>query len=163
MKTPKTQHHTPQQEKKSQKMTTPTKSNVDDDYDFVDATDLNDAYIQEQEDIAGYRRTVTASICFYGVILPILAMWQCSGWNEGSMEVESCFIDTSVTRGFANFLYGIVLVSAFAGCVPCCIYGCLLFALDRCLVNALCCYRGCYQSQGQRNARFHEVSVQELV
>ena len=47
--------------------------------------------------------------------LPALGMENCSGYDEGSMQIESCVIDSPATRAYAEFYYGLVLLTAFTG------------------------------------------------
>lgn len=62
------------------------------------------------------------AIFFIAFILPILGMRNCSGWNEGSMAVTSCTIDGNIFREYANFYYGLLLISAFMMLIPAVIY-----------------------------------------
>jgi len=54
--------------------------------------------------------------------MPILAMLNCEGFNEGSMAVETCFIDSDLIRGYANFYYGWLVISSFVLFIPIIIY-----------------------------------------
>lgn len=85
---------------------------------------------------AGRRRAVDstprqtrAMLLVFGscVLLPILAMLNCRGWNEASGTCTSCFIDTPFLRGVAESLYGWLLLSAFTLGLPIFVY--LLLAL----------------------------------
>jgi hypothetical protein len=58
-------------------------------------------------------KKITLSIYFIAFALPILGMMNCSGWDEGSMTVESCMIDGAIFRAYADFYYGWLLISAF--------------------------------------------------
>ncbi|WP_020681020.1 hypothetical protein [Marinobacterium rhizophilum] len=57
-----------------------------------------------------------------GFLLPMLALFGCDGFNEGSMKVSSCFIGFSAFEDFANAVYGFVLVSAFMLGIPILLY-----------------------------------------
>lgn len=46
----------------------------------------------------------------------------CSGWNEGSMKVNSCVVDFSPLRTYANYYYGFIVISAFLGFLPIIVY-----------------------------------------
>jgi len=59
------------------------------------------------------------SLC---VLLPILAMLNCEGWNEGSGTCTACLIDTPFLRGVAESLYGWLLLSAFTLGLPIFVY-----------------------------------------
>ena len=75
-------------------------------------------------------RGVTISLFFlFGVILPILGMMNCSGWNEGSGTVASCLIGGGFMAVYANFYYGFMLISAFALLIPLIIYISILIFL----------------------------------
>ncbi len=63
-------------------------------------------------------KKVTLGIYFFAFVLPILGMMNCSGWNEGSMVVESCIIDGTIFRAYADFYYGWLLISAFMAGAP---------------------------------------------
>jgi len=67
-------------------------------------------------------RLVKWAIWLGFVLVPVMAMGNCSGWNEGSMAVASCAIDTPFLRELANFYYGYLLLSAFTLGVPIFIY-----------------------------------------
>lgn len=71
-------------------------------------SDLETVVYEEEnhnEEIAlRLRCTIISTICFLGVILPMLGMGQCDGWNEGSMEVQSCYVDNFLTRGMPIFV-----------------------------------------------------------
>lgn len=78
-----------------------------------------------------YANTVIfALVLLFGFALPILGMMNCSGWNEGSGAVYSClFLDSGFTRAYANFYYGLLLLSAFALLIPFVIYAYLVVGL----------------------------------
>jgi len=54
--------------------------------------------------------------------MPILAMLNCKGFNEGSMKVSKCFIDSSLIRSYASFYYGWLTISSFMMFIPVFIY-----------------------------------------
>ncbi len=59
------------------------------------------------------RRLILASIAVVLLLGPIVLMGNCSGWNEGSMQVASCTVDFPLAWSLANLLYGVLLLSAF--------------------------------------------------
>jgi hypothetical protein len=65
------------------------------------------------------------------VVLPILAMINCEGWNEGSGTCTACFIDIPFLRGVAESLYGWLLLSAFTLGLPIFAYLFLVLVLAR--------------------------------
>jgi hypothetical protein len=56
-------------------------------------------------------------VIFFGIILPILGMYQCHGWNEGmgSKNMKCYILNGPLGRGYAEFWYGFVLIGAFSG------------------------------------------------
>ena len=62
------------------------------------------------------------AIYFVGIILPILAMYNCSGFNEGSMAVDHCVVDHILIRKYASFWYGVVTISSFMFMIPIVVY-----------------------------------------
>jgi hypothetical protein len=67
--------------------------------------------------------------CFF--VFPILVMANCSGWNEGSMEVSACYLDFQFFRSLADFLYGFILFSAFTVGLPIVLYGFVTWWLSK--------------------------------
>ena len=61
-------------------------------------------------------------LLFIGLILPILGMYNCSGFNSGNMSVQSCIIDNTVLRKYADFYYGLITISSYILFVPVLIY-----------------------------------------
>lgn len=61
-------------------------------------------------------------ILFIGLVLPVLGMLNCSGFNEGSGSVRSCIIDCTFLREYANFYFGWLVISAFAIFIPVFVY-----------------------------------------
>ena len=61
---------------------------------------------------------------FYALffIFPVLGMKNCEGWNEGSMTAKSCIIDNSFLHAYADFYYGLLLISSFTLLIPLLIY-----------------------------------------
>lgn len=55
---------------------------------------------------------------FIGIVLPILGMYNCSGFNTGTMSVQSCIIDNALLRSYANFYSGWVIMSSYVLFVP---------------------------------------------
>lgn len=76
------------------------------------------------------RRLVWLSIVALGLFGPILLMSLCTGWNEGTMAVQSCRPDWPVLRDLANIFYAFLLMAAFMAGLPLLIYValCVLFA-----------------------------------
>lgn len=76
------------------------------------------------------------ALCLGG---PVLVMSLCSGWNEGSMAVQSCRPDWAVLHELANAFYAFTLVAAFMAGVPVLIYfvicGVVAFVVARLLVR----------------------------
>lgn len=68
------------------------------------------------------RKILALCIYFIGLILPILGVLNCSGWDEGSMQVQSCYIDSEFIRSYANFYYALLIYSAFIMLIPIIIY-----------------------------------------
>jgi hypothetical protein len=61
-------------------------------------------------------------IYFIGFVMPILGILNCKGFNEGSMEVTHCFIDSNIIRSYANFYNGWLGISSFFLFIPIIIY-----------------------------------------
>ena len=55
------------------------------------------------------------SVLFIAFVLPFIGMKNCSGYDEGSMQVESCVIESPVLKNYAEFYYDLVLLTAFTG------------------------------------------------
>lgn len=69
------------------------------------------------------------------ILVPLLAMENCgSGWDEGSMEVSSCFVGISIFREFANLCYSGLLISAFLAFIPLIIYILIVIGITEFLV-----------------------------
>jgi hypothetical protein len=109
--------------------------------------DSNEGYESELSRQEQPRRLAQMSwlltVVFFGMILPILAMAQCSGFNEGSMEVRSCHvIDTPWARSYASLCYGWLLVCAFSGGILLVLYLLFLWAIfkwvGRCVASLPC-------------------------
>lgn len=66
--------------------------------------------------------TVRLMIYIIGIGFPIFAMWNCSGFNEGSMVVKDCIIDSNLLRNFSSFCYGVVTISSFMMFIPIILY-----------------------------------------
>ena len=64
------------------------------------------------------RRLLVASVAVMFFLAPLVIMGNCSGWNEGSMQVASCAIDVAPLPALASMLYGLVLLSAFMAGLP---------------------------------------------
>jgi hypothetical protein len=71
------------------------------------------------------------AIYFIAFALPIIGMMNCSGWNEGSMAVKSCAVDSPFLRSYANFYYGWLLLSAFMIGAPILAYGGIIVFITR--------------------------------
>lgn len=63
---------------------------------------------------------VLVRIAWYGLVfgLPVLFMANCSGWDTGSMAVDSCIIDTQGLRALSNMVWGTIFASVFLLCLP---------------------------------------------
>lgn len=59
------------------------------------------------------RQLIVLSVAIVLLLGPIVIMGNCSGFNEGSMKVETCAVDFPLARGLADMLWGVVLLSAF--------------------------------------------------
>ena len=72
---------------------------------------------------------------------PILVMMSCTGWNAGSMAVQSCTPDFAFIRALADGFYGFMLVASFALGLPILIYLFLiwLFSFIAALLIAWAC------------------------
>ena len=57
-------------------------------------------------------------ILFIGLVLPILGLYNCSGFNSGNMSVQSCIIDNNFSRQYADFYYGLITISSYVLFVP---------------------------------------------
>jgi len=68
------------------------------------------------------RRLIVGSIVIVLFLGPIAIMGNCSGWNEGSMKVAACTLDSRLLRDLADLLYGVVLISAFILGLPILLY-----------------------------------------
>jgi len=67
-------------------------------------------------------KKIALAIYFIALVLPIIGMMNCSGFDEGSMVVKSCVVDGSIFRAYASFYYGWLLIFAFAGFIPVLMY-----------------------------------------
>ncbi len=76
-------------------------------------------------------------IYFIGFILPILGMMNCQGWNEGSGVVSDCIIDCILFRSYADFYYGLLLISTFMVLIPLGIYSIIVIFLANFLSKRL--------------------------
>lgn len=72
-----------------------------------------------------------------GIGLPVLALFNCSGWNEGSMQVATCIIDTPGLRDWSEILYGFLLLASFMAGIPLLIYLVVLIVLTLFIRRAL--------------------------
>jgi len=61
-------------------------------------------------------------VYFIGLVMPILAMLNCNGFDGGNMKVSHCFIDSSLIRSYADFYFGWLLISSFMVFIPVIIY-----------------------------------------
>ncbi len=77
-----------------------------------------------------------------GILLPILAMLNCSGWNEGSGMVKACVIDGPLFRSAANFAYGFVVISVFIGFIPVFLYIAIVFFASMGIARVIRSVRG---------------------
>lgn len=59
---------------------------------------------------------------FLFFVCPVLGMMNCQGWNSGSMAVKSCVVNIGLLQVYANFYYGLLLMSSFALLIPLIIY-----------------------------------------
>lgn len=57
-------------------------------------------------------------VYFVGLVLPLLAMLNCEGFNEGSMAVKSCVIDSELVKAYASFYFGWITISSFMLFIP---------------------------------------------
>ncbi|SCM67175.1 hypothetical protein SAMN05421764_11047 [Donghicola eburneus] len=64
-----------------------------------------------------------------GIGIPILALFNCGGWNEGTMQVAYCVVDTPDLRFVAEVVYAVVLLSSFTLGLPIFVYLMILLAL----------------------------------
>jgi len=82
------------------------------------------------------RKTKIIRVIMYSltILVPLLAMENCSGWNEGSMEVSTCYVDISIFREFANLCYSGLLISAFLAFIPLIIYILIVIGITEFLV-----------------------------
>jgi len=77
------------------------------------------------------RRLLVASVAAIFLLGPVAIMGNCSGWNEGSMQVASCVVDVAPLRHLADLLYGWVLLSAFLLGLPILVYVGVALAITR--------------------------------
>jgi hypothetical protein len=72
-------------------------------------------------------------VIFFGIILPILGMFQCHGWNEGfgAKNMKCYVLNGPLGRGYADFWYGFVLVGAFSGGILFLLYGLCLYGMTK--------------------------------
>lgn len=75
------------------------------------------------------RRLTFWAVMVFGVLAPFLVASACSGWNEGSMQVASCSPDWPFLYGWANVVYGMLLLSAFTVGIPILIYLAVLWLI----------------------------------
>ena len=81
------------------------------------------------------KRAIRLVFYFIGLVMPILGMMNCKGFNEGSMTVKECFIDNSLLRSYADFYYGWVTISSFMIFIPVIIYIIIVIKLARFISN----------------------------
>ncbi len=62
-------------------------------------------------------------------VLPFIGTMNCSGWNEESMTVSTCVIESTLFIGYTNFYNAFVSVSAFMMGIPVLVYGATSFLL----------------------------------
>jgi len=70
-------------------------------------------------------------VLFITVVLPILGMVNCNGWNEGSMKASACLIENPFLVSYASFYYGWIFLSIFTLGAPLLIYGGAIFFCSR--------------------------------
>ncbi len=68
-------------------------------------------------------RWLVPALLGYLVGGPVLVVLNCHGWNEGTMAVTGCLVDTPGLREAADTIYAIGLVSAFTLGLPLILYG----------------------------------------
>jgi hypothetical protein len=74
---------------------------------------------------------VLVRFIWYGLAfgLPLLFMLNCSGWDTGSMHVDSCLIDLPGLREISNNLWGLLFASVFLLCIPFILYLAVIAAI----------------------------------
>jgi hypothetical protein len=83
------------------------------------------------------RKAVVGTFVWVGLIIPVVIMSSCSGWNAGSMQVSSCLVGATWYTNTADALYGFVYVSAFILFIPVIIYMGLLAAIGSLLARVI--------------------------
>jgi len=81
------------------------------------------------------QRAVKIAFYFIGLVMPVLGMMNCKGFNEGSMTVRECFIDHSLLRSYADFFYGWMTISSFMLFIPIIIYIIIVIKLAKYISN----------------------------
>lgn len=76
-------------------------------------------------------------VCVARVGVPALAMFNCTGWHEGSMAVSACAVDLEFLRDMANGAYAVVMIATFMGGVPVVIYLGVLIMVARLTCRAV--------------------------
>ena len=54
-------------------------------------------------------------LLFVAFVLPILGLKNCPNWNEGNGLSGACHIDSPLLREYADFYYGLILLTVFTG------------------------------------------------
>jgi len=70
-------------------------------------------------------------ILFIGLVMPILGMLNCKGFNEGSMKVKECFFDNELFKSYASFYFGWITISSFMMFIPVIIYIFIVFQIAK--------------------------------
>lgn len=68
------------------------------------------------------RRAIVIFVGAAMICAPFLLMVNCSGWNAGSMRVQSCTLNFPFAEDLANFAYGLMLLASFGLGIPLLIY-----------------------------------------
>jgi hypothetical protein len=79
-----------------------------------DAVDVTNAATADPRHL---HRRWTWFVLFLGIVLPILGMLQCEGWNEGQMDenMKCRLFNGPLARSYANFCFFWLTMAAFSG------------------------------------------------
>ncbi|MCA3440682.1 MAG: hypothetical protein INF50_10180 [Rhodobacter sp.] len=80
------------------------------------------------ENLKARRKRIAIAVVLAGLIMPVLIMSSCSGWNTRTMQVESCWIDVTLWKVTADAIFAFVFVAPFMLFIPIVIYIAVLVA-----------------------------------
>lgn len=75
------------------------------------------------------RNIVRIIVYLIAIIIPILAMLNCSGWSTRNMEVDQCIVDTAFLRELSNNSYNALFFSCYMFGLPIALYAIIVVSL----------------------------------